>query len=236
MTRVAVAKPKTAPPAGARAGTRAGTGGADARRLCAIGRRKAWRAARDVVAGVAAIALLAALSAPARAQTAPQEGPSAAPPPGASGGSPTGDAGPPRRDISPEAFKAMTDGKTLYFELVDGQLWGREFYVPGSNRTVFKNALTDECLEGHYTREGDRFCYHYRDQPSCWLTFYEDDQIVVEAEDGQRQWVRKIVSNEPLSCADGLLSEARPAERPALQAASAARVAQARGGAPATSP
>lgn len=107
-----------------------------------------------------------------------------------------------RADIAPDEFKRMTDGKTVYFELLDGSLWGKEYYLPGTNRTVFEHATADLCLDGYWTREGLRYCYHYRDTPSCWLTFYEGDDIIVEARDGARQRVRKIVSDEPLACGD----------------------------------
>ncbi|MEO1331695.1 MAG: hypothetical protein AAFW46_18780, partial [Pseudomonadota bacterium] len=104
------------------------------------------------------------------------------------------------------SFKQMVDGKTVYFELLDGSLWGREFYRPGTNQTVFIHETTGECLNGTWDLVGDRYCYYYRNEPSCWLTFYEGDQIIVESRDGSRQRVRKIVSNEPLSCDEGLIS------------------------------
>lgn len=115
-----------------------------------------------------------------------------------------------RGNIESGAFKALVDGNTVYFELEDGSLWGREYYRPGTNETVFIVAETGECLKGFWRLEGERYCYYYRDRPSCWLTYYEGDRIVVEAPDGMRQRVRKIVSNEPLSCEKGLVSQVLP--------------------------
>lgn len=106
-------------------------------------------------------------------------------------------------------FRAMTDGKTVYFELEDGEPWGREYYIPGTQDSIFVFA-DGECFEGHWTYDSSYYCYHYRDQPSCWLHFWEGDTIKVESRSGMRQVVGKIVEREPLSCEPELLSALTP--------------------------
>lgn len=165
-------------------------------------RASAWREAGLAVAMVGALALL---SAPAAAQSIgapetiePAQAPSA-----------EANAQDGLRTIPFAEFRALTDGKTLYFELEDGQLWGREYYVPGTQDSVFVFA-DGECFEGYWTYDETYYCYHYRDQPSCWLHFWEGGQIKVESATGMRQVVGKIVDREPLSCEPELLSALTP--------------------------
>ncbi|MCI4662878.1 MAG: hypothetical protein MRY63_13790 [Neomegalonema sp.] len=96
-------------------------------------------------------------------------------------------------------FQALVDGKTLYFTLPNGSFWAREWYEPGSNRTVIQ-MNSGECIEGHWELHGNRYCYFYREQPSCWLTHYEADRLKVVSRTGSVQYVDKITDNEPLSC------------------------------------
>lgn len=111
------------------------------------------------------------------------------------------------RDIPLSEFRSIVDGKTVYFELEDGTPWGREYYIPGTQNSVF--VFHDgECFEGYWQVEGLYYCYYYRDQPSCWLTFWEDGEIKVESRSGMRQVVGKIADFEPLSCEPELLSRA----------------------------
>lgn len=105
-----------------------------------------------------------------------------------------------------DEFRALADGKTLYFQLLDGRFWGREYYVPGTQESVFVFA-DGECFEGYWTYRDQVYCYHYRDQPSCWRHFWLDGAIAVESGDGLRQVVAKIAENEPLSCKPELLSQ-----------------------------
>lgn len=110
----------------------------------------------------------------------------------------------PSQMVSEEDFHALVDGRTVYFELEDGSLWGREYYIRGTNRTVFE--FTDgECYNGDWRKEGPFFCYYYLEQPSCWLTYYEGDRLTVLSRGGARQRVRKI-TDETLSCDADLLS------------------------------
>ena len=115
------------------------------------------------------------------------------------------DASPAPKPIEIPEFQNLFIGKTVYFELEDGTLWGREYYVPGSQDAVFVFA-DGQCFEGYWAKVEDRYCFFYRDEPSCWLTFWEADRIIVVSRDGMRQRVRTIVESEPLSCAPAVTS------------------------------
>lgn len=119
------------------------------------------------------------------------------------------DAGEPtaeRRMIDIPEFERLFLGKTVYFELPTGELWGREYYLPGSNDAVFQFAETGQCLEGYWAKVDDRYCFFYRDQPSCWLTYWEGDKIIVVSREGNRQQIRQIVDYEPISCEPAVTS------------------------------
>ncbi len=112
----------------------------------------------------------------------------------------------PQRSIGKAEFNALVDGRTVYFELEDGTFWGREYYIRGTNRTVFEFA-DGQCYNGDWRKEGDYYCYYYLDEPSCWLTFYEGDRLTVLSRNGAKQRVRRI-SDETLSCDADLFSRA----------------------------
>ena len=109
-----------------------------------------------------------------------------------------------RRDVDKAEFHAMVDGRTVYFELEDGTLWGREYYIAGTQRTVFE-FYDGECFNGDWRKEGPYYCYYYTGEPSCWLTYYEGDQLTVLSRSGAKQRVRKI-TEETLSCDADLLT------------------------------
>lgn len=109
-----------------------------------------------------------------------------------------------RREIGEAEFHALVDGRTVYFELEDGTLWGREYYITGTRRTVFE-FYDGECFNGDWRKEGPYYCYYYTGQPSCWLTFYEGDKLTVLSRSGAKQRVRKI-TDETLSCEADLLT------------------------------
>ncbi|MEO1291390.1 MAG: hypothetical protein AAFV62_00940, partial [Pseudomonadota bacterium] len=110
-------------------------------------------------------------------------------------------------------FRSLVSGKTLHFILPDGSPWGREWYQPGTQRSVF--VFRDgTCFDGQWERKGNRYCYYYRDEPSCWLTHYEGDRIKVISRTQMVQYVARITSNEPLSCDPELLSRAEPTVQP----------------------
>lgn len=163
----------------------------------ALGRRVATltaiAAAMVFWAGVSAVAQTADASPPAApAQATPSDG--------------------GERLIPFDEFRALSDGKTLHFLLEDGTPWGREYYVPGTQDSVFVFD-NGECFEGYWTYDQQYYCYFYRDEPSCWTHFWEEGRIKVESRSGMRQIVGRIVDQEPLSCEPELLSALDPTRR-----------------------
>lgn len=109
------------------------------------------------------------------------------------------------RRIAPTEFEELFLGKTVYFVLPDGTPWGREFYAPDGEQTVFVY-WDGRCLQGRWAaHERARYCFYYRDEPSCWATFWQGREIVVVSDDGMRQRVERIVEDEPLSCEPELI-------------------------------
>lgn len=106
-------------------------------------------------------------------------------------------------------FEALFMGRTATFVLEDGSPWGQEYYVPGGRRTVFV-FHTGECLEGRWEPQGERYCFFYREQPSCWLTFRESGRLMVEELGGGRQVISEISAEAPLSCSPDLFSQLAP--------------------------
>lgn len=137
------------------------------------------RVTSAALAVIAALAGALALAAPAAAQST--------------------DAGPARQDIELPEFRELFVGKTVYFSLEDGTRWGREYYRPGSQESVF--VFEDgPCFEGHWNKVDRHYCFYYREEASCWQTFWENDKIYVVSRTGMRQEIERIVDSEPLSC------------------------------------
>jgi hypothetical protein len=69
--------------------------------------------------------------------------------------------------VSPQAFEAMSVGRTLHFTL-EGKPFGAEQYVPG-RRSLWRFA-DGTCEAGSWRAEGERICFTYeRDpEPQCW--------------------------------------------------------------------
>lgn len=111
-----------------------------------------------------------------------------------------------RRPIGLEEFRALVDGKTVYYATPDGVPIGREYFPPGRNSAVYVH-VDGPCLNGTWRYAWPVFCFKYRQQPSCWSTYWDGDRIFVLSDDGQLQQITAIVENEPLVCND-LLSAA----------------------------
>lgn len=160
---------------------------------------------KSVRAVAALAAALLALSLPAGgwAQSA-DETPPAQPAPSAPS-APTEDLG---RPFTGPEWRALVEGKTLYYETSRGYpegfgLMGKEYYVPNSNKVVFVYANGD-CYEGTWEVRDQIFCYNY-DRRHCFRQFDRDGRWVVQEMDGREQVVVKV-TNEVLSCAPGLTS------------------------------
>ena len=108
-------------------------------------------------------------------------------------------------EIEPDAWRALTTGKTLHY-WKDGQLYGREYYAPDGKSTVFRfpNGL---CAEGQWAFADRQYCFAYGGQLHCFKHIQRgDDIIILGLEDGEEQKVEKIAENEPLTCAEAVNS------------------------------
>jgi hypothetical protein len=71
--------------------------------------------------------------------------------------------------LSPEAFEALTTGRTLFWRSETGA-YGAEQYLPG--RRVIWALTGDDCLKGEWFADGALICFRYEDAPGdphCWL-------------------------------------------------------------------
>ncbi|MEM7270984.1 MAG: hypothetical protein AAF401_17225 [Pseudomonadota bacterium] len=104
--------------------------------------------------------------------------------------------------IGPDAWRALTDGKTVYY-FKDGRLYGREYYAPGGDVVFrFPNGI---CAEGRWAFAEEKYCYAYAGQLHCFAHVMRDGEIVIIGDaDGEEQVVEKIVESEPLSCSEAI--------------------------------
>ena len=70
------------------------------------------------------------------------------------------------QEMTPEAFEAFSEGRTLYFTL-NGAPFGAEQYFD-DRRSLWRFA-DGPCQAGRWWEEGERICFDYgEDGPSCW--------------------------------------------------------------------
>lgn len=69
--------------------------------------------------------------------------------------------------LSPAAFEALAEGKTLHFNL-DGQPFGSEQFFAG-RRSLWRFA-DGACQSGGWTAQADLICFRYESEPDaqCW--------------------------------------------------------------------
>ncbi|MEM7522446.1 MAG: hypothetical protein AAF360_01530 [Pseudomonadota bacterium] len=107
--------------------------------------------------------------------------------------------------IGPDAWRALTTGKTLYYHK-DGELYGREFYRNEEGDVVFEFP-GGQCAEGRWAWAEDKYCFAFGGQLHCFSHVMRDGEIVVIGlEDGEEQTVETIADNEPLTCEEGIES------------------------------
>lgn len=108
-------------------------------------------------------------------------------------------ADPGDEPIPPEAWRAMTTGKTVHY-YQDGKLFGREYYVNEKGDVVFRFP-NGACSEGRWAYAGDKYCFAFDAEVYCFKHVKRGNEIVViSEEDGEEQTVERIVEKEPLSC------------------------------------
>ena len=87
--------------------------------------------------------------------------------------------------VSPEDFRKMTQGWTVYFTL-NGELYGAESYASG-DRSCWCY-FQGECQEGTWWADGPALCFDYghEDGPSCW-TLHKDEHSILARLIGDRR-------------------------------------------------
>lgn len=110
---------------------------------------------------------------------------------------------PGEQPFSAEEWRALTDGKTLYY-FEWGRFTGREHYHAGSDRVTFARTEDRGCVEGTYIdavapRGEVVFCFDW-DERVCFQHFRRDGEIIARRQDGGEAVIFKI-TDEPLACA-----------------------------------
>lgn len=105
--------------------------------------------------------------------------------------------------IPPDAWKALTTGKTLYY-YKDGALYGREYYANDEGDVIFRFP-NGACAEGRWAFADGQYCFAFAGELHCFRHVKRGSEIVVIGEaDGEEQTVERIVEREPLSCGQAL--------------------------------
>lgn len=112
-------------------------------------------------------------------------------------------AGTGQTPVSPEAFEAMSEGRTLHFTL-QGSPFGSEQYFPG-RRSLWRFA-DGTCESGTWRADGERICFTYEDDaaPQCWRFQREGDRFsaALTGTEGAGDFVLDLSHSdqEPLHC------------------------------------
>jgi hypothetical protein len=105
--------------------------------------------------------------------------------------------------LSPEAFEALSEGRTLHFSL-DGLPFGSEQFFTG-RRSLWRTP-DGQCEAGVWRSEGDVICFEYdgTPEPQCWLFLQEGSDLRAErVEDGAPAGPAvdlSFIDNTPLPC------------------------------------
>lgn len=110
--------------------------------------------------------------------------------------------------IPPTEWRALSDGKTLYYREW-GRFTGRERYYAGTDEVAFKRTEDQRCVRGVYgyvtsPRGEGLYCYDW-DERVCFQHFRRDGQIYARRANGSEALIFKITP-EPLTCDDDVVS------------------------------
>ena len=78
--------------------------------------------------------------------------------------------------LTPDEFQGISEGKTLYFNNING-FHGAEQYF--ENRQVRWKFAEGQCQEGYWYGDGEAICFQYDNEPApiCWLFWQTDTGI-----------------------------------------------------------
>ncbi len=103
--------------------------------------------------------------------------------------------------VSPQEFKEISEGKTLYFTR-NGQLFGIEQYYK-RHRSTWQFA-DGECDDGVWYPDGDYICFQYTKNPDeqCWTFLKTDKGYVARAGGAGPEFDLYLhsVDQKPLDC------------------------------------
>ncbi|MFK7870983.1 MAG: hypothetical protein AB8B58_17310 [Roseobacter sp.] len=112
-----------------------------------------------------------------------------------------------QEQIAPSEFMDRAAQNTLTFRSYPGdRLVGIEQFLSRS-KSVWARA-DGRCTYGEITLVGSRVCFRYDDDAQvthCWLPFFYEDRLMVQATNGEVQQVTRI-TQRPVQCSDALLS------------------------------
>ena len=100
--------------------------------------------------------------------------------------------------IAPEAWRALTQGRTVWYFASDGY-WGREVYLDKANGVTFEHRDGD-CMDGDWRFAEGLYCFDFRDGGDhCFRHMRWQDRTFAVSISGDVQEVRRIDS-APLTC------------------------------------
>jgi hypothetical protein len=108
--------------------------------------------------------------------------------------------------IGPDAWRAMTAGKTLHYYR-DGELHGREYYYPDGEKVEFCSADGLQAV-GRWAFADDTYCFAYFGDLHCFQHVLREGEIyVVDVNDAEdEQMVDHITDGGPPPCSEALKS------------------------------
>ncbi len=108
--------------------------------------------------------------------------------------------------VSPEAFDAFSQGRTLVYSDGD-RAYGIEQYLPG--RQVLWAFIGEECRRGHWYPEGSEICFVYENNPvpQCWSYFNTADGLRARFRDdpADAPMISVRESPDPMPCTGPML-------------------------------
>ncbi len=117
---------------------------------------------------------------------------------------------PEGQDIPLADWEAMAAGRTLTYRLLDGTLFAREHYHPGSNNVTLEFS-DGTCTRGTWEHVEPRYCFHWEHNGTVCFRHvrYGSSALIIQVtEDGQDTSMFQLmteVSDTPLVCGPPLV-------------------------------
>jgi hypothetical protein len=105
--------------------------------------------------------------------------------------------------VSLEEWRDLTRGRTVWY-MIDGALWGREYYHPDRDTATFVTAA-GECVTAPWVYANGLYCFSYVGL-QCFRHFRRDGALMVAPLGGGGAQVVGRIDDAPLSCEPPLSS------------------------------